>query len=88
MASGPELAVTWHGPATTDRQGIGRWALHRADRRHRGRTSHHNPSSRHHRLPAPSQMVMLTTLMRAPSRHQVTMSTLPDPKRMGAAAVP
>ena len=49
---------------------------------------HHSPSRRHQRLPAPSQMVMFTTLMSAPSLHQVPMSTLPEPKRMGAAAVP
>ena len=49
---------------------------------------HHSPSRRHQRLPAPSQIAMCTRLISAPSRHQVPMSTFPDPKRMGAAAVP
>ena len=45
---------------------------------------HHKPSSRHQRLPAPSQITMFTTLIRAPSFHQSPMSTLPEPNRMGA----
>ena len=53
-----------------------------------GGTHHHSPSRRHHRLPAPSQITMFTTLMSAPSFHQVPMSTFPDPKSMGAGAVP
>ena len=49
---------------------------------------HHSPNSFHHRLPIPNQIVMFTTLMRAPSFHHVPISTFPDPNRMGAGAVP
>ena len=49
-------------------------------------TAHHKPSSRHHRLPAPSQITMFTTLMSAPSRHQSPISTFPI--RTGSAPVP
>ena len=55
-------------------------------KRHGG--DHHNPNTRHHRLPAPSQITMFTMLMSAPSLHQSPISTLPDPNRIGAGAVP
>ncbi len=46
------------------------------------------PSTFHHAAPIPSQIVMLTILTAAPTRHQVASGTWPLPKRIGAGAVP